>query len=196
MIDDLIRSATYGFGGSFGRDAYQATKKNPLILILIVIFCLVFGFRNLYLGIGRSSAYFFFVNVIGSLVLISVGLFGLTFTASIANGDGQNPLLGIAVVGFGSVCVLIGNVWGIRSRSHRKAAIEIAAENARFLAYAGLRDSDFESDLIADRDGNLLKLKEQTADRMVFTVAGKRGLRAAIRLVDGRMVEYTGIKRI
>ncbi|NDV89495.1 hypothetical protein GTW51_22910 [Aurantimonas aggregata] len=196
MIDDLIRSATYGFGGSFGRDAYQAAKKNPLVLILVVIFCIVYGFRNLYLGIGRSSAYFFFVNVIGSLVLISVGLFGLAFAAFIADSDGQNPLLVAAVIGFGFICVLIGNVWGIQSRSHRKAAIEIAAENARFLADAGLHDSDFETDFIADRDGNLLKLKEQTADRMVFTVAGKRGLRAAIRLVDGRMVEYTGVKRI
>jgi hypothetical protein len=196
VIDTLVRSATHGFGGSFGRDAYQASKKNPLILILVVIFCLVYGFRNLYLGIGRSPAYFFFVNIVCSLLLIGGGLFGFVFAALIASDSGQSPWAGIAVIGFGLMCIFIGNVWGLRSRSHRRTAIEIANENARFLADVGLHDSDFEADLIEDRDGNLLKLKEKAADRMVFTVAGKRGLRAAIRIVDGRMVEYTGIRRI
>lgn len=74
--------------------------------------------------------------------------------------------------------------------------MDLAAENARFLQDAGLRDSDFDTDLIEDSEGNRLKLKEQTADKMVFSIPGKRGLRAAIRLVDGRMMEYTGVRRI
>lgn len=56
--------------------------------------------------------------------------------------------------------------------------------------------NDFDSDPIEDAEGNRLKLAEQTDDKLVFTVVGKRGLRAAIKLDDGRMVEYTGLVKL
>ncbi|WP_424982078.1 hypothetical protein [Maritalea sp. S77] len=59
----------------------------------------------------------------------------------------------------------------------------------------GLSDSDFDSELLQDQEGNLLKLVEQTDDKIVFSVSGKRGYRAAIKLENGRMIDYTGVVR-
>lgn len=78
----------------------------------------------------------------------------------------------------------------------RILAAELAEHNAAFLQDIGLRDSDFDADLLQDAAGNLLKLIEQDDGKIVFSVAGKRGLRAAIKLDEGRMVDYTGVVRL
>ena len=60
----------------------------------------------------------------------------------------------------------------------------------------GLSDSDFDADLLQDPEGNILKLIEQSDDKMVFSILGKRGYRAAIKLEQGRMVDYTDIVKL
>jgi hypothetical protein len=73
---------------------------------------------------------------------------------------------------------------------------QIRAKNMAFLESIGLMDSGFESDTLQGADGNLLKIRESGDDRIVFSVANRRGLRAAIRLSNGEMVSYTGIVKI
>ncbi|CDZ32372.1 Hypothetical protein NGAL_HAMBI1145_11430 [Neorhizobium galegae bv. officinalis] len=84
MIADIARAATTGFGASFGRDVYRSAKKNPLLFVVIGAGLLVFGWRNLFMGIGRSALYFFFVNLRGgSVCLNSFGRFAKWISASI-----------------------------------------------------------------------------------------------------------------
>lgn len=193
MIADIARSATAGFGASFGRDIYRSGKKNPLLFVIVGAGLLIFGWRNLFMGIGRSAAYFFFVTLIGSLVMITVGAGMVMAAAAILQGkDSSNPgivwgLLAIAVLS------LIGILWGMSSRKARARRIEVEQRNMQFLADHGFTDAGFETSSLQDVDGHILKLIEQADDRMVFSVAGRRGLRAAIRLQEGEMVSYTGV---
>ncbi|WP_172724427.1 hypothetical protein [Neorhizobium tomejilense] len=194
MIADIARAATTGFGASFGRDVYRSAKKNPLLFVAIGASLLVFGWRNLFMGIGRSALYFFFVNLIGSLVMIVVGG-GLVMTAALIFEDKHSA--SNAAVGWGflavSVLSLVGILWGLQSRRAKAHRIGIERRNVAFLAAHGFTDAGFESTNLQDAEGHILKLIEQTDDRLVFSVAGRRGLRAAIRIEDGEMVSYTGV---
>lgn len=195
MIDQILRSATFGFGASAGRDLYRSAKKNPIIYLIIGIFLVTFGWRNYYLGFGRSKMYRIFITYIGSTLMVLIGsiiilAIGLIFSSN----DEIWPIFVAAGVIF--VSVIIGNFWGISSRHSRITAMETLIYNQKFLADIGLTDSDFEKDMLQDQAGNLLKLKEQNDEKIVFTVAGKRGLRSAIKLENGRMVDYTGIVKI
>ena len=199
LLQSLAHSAVGGFGASFGRDLYRGAKKNPLLFGIIGALLLAFGWRNLFLGRGRGFAYKLFVTYIGSAIMIVIGavMLGLVgfYIASMFAGQGQqpNPLIPLALVGLVS---LIGIMWGRRDAKARLRAAEIEAKNMVFLEEIGLEDSGFESDILQDADGNLLKIREQTDDRIVFSVANRRGLRAAISLRDGEMVSYTGIVRV
>ncbi len=96
-------------------------------------------------------------------------------------------------LGFHGISAIVGVIWGTSIKSREMTEISIAQHNLKFLEDHGLRDSAFESDLIEDDEGNRLRVRETRDDAIVFTVVGRRGLRAAISLNDGRMVSYSGI---
>ncbi len=199
MLAQLASAATSGFGASLGRDLYRGVKKNPVIAFIIGVLLLAFGWRNLFLGQGRSLIYLVFVTGIGSALMIAAG-------ASLTGLGGyyvgalifQQNTTGQALVAVGALAIvsLVGILWGRRDRRARQRQAEIASLNLAFMEDIGLRDSGFDSDMLEDADGNRLKLIEQTDDRLVFSVAGRRGLRAAIQLAGGEMVSYSGIVRI
>ena len=195
MIEQLATAATYGFGASFGRDLYKAAKKNPIVWAIIGILMIAYGWRNYYLGIGHGAAYRFFVSFLGSTVLILIGIGGFLLVGGglAKDTDGVSVLIALGLIVLSTIA---GNVWGATDRKKRIRAAELAEQNAAFLIDIGLRDSDFDADLLQDADGNLLKLIEQDETKIVFSVAGKRGLRAAIKLEQGRMVDYTGVVRL
>ena len=195
MIEELARAATYGFGASFGRDLYKAAKKNPIVWAIIGILMIAYGWRNFYLGIGHGAAYKVFVTFLGSTLLIAMGTGGFLFVGA-AMAEDTNGTSVLIVLGLIILSTLAGNIWGAKDRKKRIRVEELAEQNAAFLNEIGLRDSDFDTDLLQDADGNLLKLIEQDDSKIVFSVAGKRGLRAAIRLEQGRMVDFTGIVRL
>ena len=195
MIEQLATAATFGFGASFGRDLYRAAKKNPIIWVIIGILMIAFGWRNLYLGLGRGPIYKFFVTFLGSAILIVVGTVGFLAVGLLAMEEmGNVPML--IALGIILVSTIAGNIWGINDRKKQIQAAKIAKQNQDFMIDIGLKDSDFDTDLLQDADGNLLRQVEQTSDKIVFSVSGKRGYRAAIKLENGRMVEYTGIVKL
>lgn len=198
MFEMLVGSATAGFGASIGRDLYKSAKKNPFIWAVIGALLLVFGWRNAFLGYGRSGAYFVFVTVIGSTIMILFGgvmlaTFSHVFALSFL---GNNAVLA-GVISGGSVLVssVVGIFWGKSARAARIRTNEVAVLNYLFLDEHGFTESEFESDQMIDSEGHTLKVIEQTTDKIVFSVVGRRGLRAAIKLVDGEMVSYTGVQK-
>ena len=195
MIEQLATAATYGFGASFGRDLYKAAKKNPIVWAIIGILMIAYGWRNYYLGIGHGAAYRFFVSFLGSTLLILIGIGGFLVIGGGLAKD-TNGVSVLVALGLIILSTIAGNIWGAKDRKKRIRAAELAEQNAEFLNGIGLRDSDFDADLLQDAEGNLLKLIEQDDTKIVFSVAGKRGLRAAIKLEKGRMVDYTGVVRL
>ncbi|MES0871279.1 hypothetical protein [Pseudovibrio sp. SCP19] len=194
MINKLANAATFGFGSSLGRDLYKAAKKNPVIWAIIGVLLIAFGWRNLYMGVGRGAAYKFFVTYLGSLVLIAFGTAGFMGVGINAAQDNNAPIIiALALITLSSVA---GNIWGMADRKNHVQAVETAQHNEAFMREIGLSDSDFDADLLQDEEGNLLKLFEQTDEKIVFSVSGRRGFRAAIKLNEGRMVDYTGIVKL
>ncbi|WP_424982079.1 hypothetical protein [Maritalea sp. S77] len=115
MIEQLANAATFGFGASFGRDLYRAAKKNPIIWAIIGILMIAFGWRNLYLGVGRGPLYKFFVNYLGSAILIIIGTAGFLAVGLMAMKEmGGLPLL--IALGLILVSTIAGNIWGIKDR--------------------------------------------------------------------------------
>ena len=195
MIEQLATAATYGFGASFGRDLYKAAKKNPIIWAVIGILMIAFGWRNFYLGRGHGAAYKFFVTFLGSSILITIGTGGWLFVSVALSKDFGNAAL-ITTLMVIILSTIAGNIWGIKDRKKQLQAAEAVAHNATFMRDIGLSDSDFDADLLQDPEGNILKLIEQSDDKMVFSISGKRGYRAAIKLEQGRMVGYTDIVKL
>ena len=67
----------------------------------------------------------------------------------------------------------------------------------RFLNDYGFQDLGLGEEVIEDGDGNRLKLKEQSDERLLFMVVGRRNVRAAISLdEEGRMKDYTGAVKL
>ena len=195
MLEQLATAATYGFGASFGRDLYKAAKKNPIIWAIIGILMIAFGWRNFYLGKGHGAAYKFFITFLGSTILITIGTGGWLFVGVALAKDFGNvaPITSLMVTFLSTIA---GNIWGIKDRKKRLQTAEAIGHNAAFMRDIGLSDSDFDADLLQDAEGNLLKLIEQSDDKIVFSISGKRGYRAAIKLEQGRMVDYTGIVKL
>nr|WP_321442580.1 hypothetical protein [uncultured Cohaesibacter sp.] len=195
MIDQLATAATYGFGASFGRDLYRAAKKNPIIWAIIGVLMIAFGWRNFYLGSGQGLIYKIVITFIGSLFLVTIGTGGfLMFGFAFANDFGNGAIITAIILII--LSTIAGNIWGFKDRKKRQQAAEAIAHNASFMRDMGLSDSDFDADLLQDAEGNLLKLIEQSDDKFVFSVSGKRAHRAAIKLEQGRMVDYTGIVKL
>lgn len=198
LLEQLAHAAVGGFGASFGRDLYRSAKKNPVVFVVIGALLLAFGWRNLFLGQGRSATYRVFVTFFGSIIMILIGsaitgMGGFYLSSIFAGADGQPNLL-IPII---LICAIsaVGVIWGRRDRTARRRRAEIEDRNIQFMREIGLEDSGFESDTLRDSEGNILKIREQTDDRIVFSVAGRRGLRAAIGVRDGEMISYTGIVR-
>lgn len=198
LLQQLAHAAVGGFGASFGRDLYRGAKKNPVVFVIIGALLLAFGWRNLFLGRGRSATYRIFVTFFGSVVMILIGtiITGIAgfYLSSIVAGTNGQPSIWIPLILLCSISG-IGILWGRRDRTARQRMAEIEDRNVQFLLEIGLEDSGFESDTLRDSNGNILKIKEQADDRIVFSVAGKRGLRAAIGMRGGEMISYTGIVR-
>src|SRR5690606_1743192 len=154
---------------------------------------LAFGWRNLFLGRDRGFSYKLFVTYISSVLMIIVGALvlglGGFYLSTIFAGAGEQPnaLIPMALIGIVSIVSIL---WGRRDAQARKRTAEIEAKNIAFLEEIGIEDSGFESDILQDAEGNLLKIREQRDDRIVFSVANRRGLRAAISLRDGEMISY------
>lgn len=195
MLEQLATAATYGFGASFGRDLYKAAKKNPIIWAIIGILLIAFGWRNFYLGNGHGAAYKFFVTFLGSIILITIGTGGWLFVGVALVKDFGNVALITSLMVI-ILSTITGNIWGMKDRKKRQQAAKAISQNAIFMRDIGLSDSDFDTDLLRDAEGNQLKLIEQSDDKMVFSISGKRGHRAAIKLEQGRMVDYTGIVKL
>lgn len=198
MFDMLIGSATAGFGAGFGRDMYKAAKKNPIMWAVIGALLLVFGWRNAFLGYARSGVYFVFVTVIGSAIMIllggaMLGLFSHILALSFLN---QNHMLaGTVSIGAVLIASAIGILCGRSARAARVRHMHLNALNYVFLETNGFTESEFESDQMVDAEGHTLKVIEQSPDKIVFSVVGRRGLRAAIRIENGEMISYTGVQK-
>lgn len=198
MFETLAYTATAGFGASFGRDLYKAAKKNPIVFGIIGALMLAFGWRNLFLGYGRSVAYFIFVTIISSLLMILIGgalLGAAAVVCASIFAEHNTTALALTAVGALSSVSFLGIVWGRRDRRVRIRRLRVEANNIKFLRDSGFSESQFESDQMVDPSGHTLKLVEQTDNRLVFSVVGRRGLRAAIAMQDGEMISYSGVQK-
>ncbi len=199
MFELLITTATAGFGASLGRDLYRAAKKNPIVFGIIGALMLAFGWRNLFLGYGRGFAYFLFITIIGSVLMILIGgilLSGAAVFCVEIFAEHNHVAAALAVAGVLISISLIGILWGRRDRRNLVRRVSVAAQNLKFLSDTGFSESQFESDQMIDPAGHTLKLVETTDDRLVFSVVGRRGLRAAIKMNGGEMVSYTGVQKV
>ena len=196
-LQQMMSAAVGGFGASFGRDLDRGAKKNPAIFVIIGVLLLAFGWRNFFLGEGKSVGYRIFVTYIGSGLMIIIGgsmttLGGVYISSIFSDGEQPGPILPIILIGLIS---LVGIMWGRRDKAARRQLHALELKNMAFLEEIGLEDSGFDSDTLRDAEGNTLKIREQNDARIVFSVVGKRGLRAAITLEGGEMTAYTGIVR-
>lgn len=192
MIEMLARSAVYGFGASFGRDAYGSLKKaSGAMVVLAVLFLTVWGYRGLIRNIGNETRSNSILRIAGSLLAIVAGTYITCQVAIVVFKTSTYWLVGLHIAS-----AAIGLWWGMvqKHKDVKLAIIELS--NVDFLEQNGLHDSQFGDDLIEDSEGNRLKIKESRPDAIVFSVVGRRGLRAVIELDDGRMVEYSGIVRL
>jgi len=198
MLETLAQSATFGFGSSFGRDLYRQAKNNPIVLIILGFFMAIYGTRLFYTGFDKDPVERFLVNRLIAFILTTIGLAIITTTTGVGFNIMFNiPWLSVvAGIVTGISAIFLGMEWGKNTRSEMIEAAEIEAHNLQFLHDKGFTDHEFEEELFQDADGNVLRLKEEDEDKMVFTLVGKRGKRAAIRLEEGRMTSYTGVMKI
>ncbi|SHG59579.1 hypothetical protein SAMN02745157_4484 [Kaistia soli DSM 19436] len=188
----LARSAVYGFGASFGRDAYKGAKQaSGAITVLAVLFLTIWGYRGLARNIGNRTRSEVIARVLGSVFAICAGTY-LSGSVAIVVFSVTLPWL----VGVHIVSAIVGLLWGRAQKRNDETSAEIELSNVEFMEANGLHDSPFDADLIEDGDGNRLRVKETRDDAIVFMVVGRRGLRAVISLDSGRMVEYSGLVRL
>ena len=198
MLETLAQSATFGFGSAFGRDLYRSAKDNPVVLLILGFFMASYGTRMFFTGVDKGPIERFLVNRVIALILVIIGLALICgLMAFFLTSFGLGPwATGIAIFLTVVFTIFIGVVWGQATRDEMVAARDVEEHNLQFLYEEGFSDHEFEEELFVDPDGNTLKLKEQDEERMVFTIVGKRGKRAAIRLDHGRMTAYSGVVKI
>ena len=211
MLKELATVAAYGASASFGRDVYRSTKKeNPIIYLIIALFLSITGFHQLVKGHDRGVIGTVFLTLIGSMLMIVLGClcFGAAFMFVASYTDvirflsfkyrlTLEQLSIISILGYVAVSALVGVPWGLSDRNKRAQAIYVEQRNEEFLVNLGFEDPGLGEGILQDRDGNRLKLREQDEGQLVFTVVGRRNMRAAIRLdEDGRMREYTGAVKL
>lgn len=197
-------AAVAGYGLAMGRDLWGSTKRNQslvfLILAIVGAIALPFlGGRNLVRGHDRGFAETLFLTVVGSTLLVAVGLVLalILFTAALSQGDDSDQaLVGAAFLAVCSTGALtcIGVLWGAMQRPGRRKFIATLRHNDRFLSEEGFVETGGQDITHYDPSGQALRFLEQHADRMVFMVVGRRGRRAYITLdANGRMLSYSGI---
>jgi hypothetical protein len=206
MLADLARVAAYSASASFGRDMYKSLKRaNIFVLLLAGMFLTVLGFRHLVKGHDRGIFGTVFITVIGSIVMIILGLvfaapaiyyLGISFAPGTANSEASTAQAkSILIVGslYFLCAAAAGLTWGFVNRSARNRVMAIEQHNLEFLEREGFRDLGVGEDIIEDSDGNCLKYKGEEEHLIVFTIVGRRNVRAAINLdQDGRMISYSG----
>lgn len=188
----LANSAVFGFGASFGRDIYKKTKDASLLLFaLAILFLTVWGYRGLARNIGNDIRSNKILRILGSVLSIVAGTTASSYFLYLYTDGDMTTVIGLHIVS-----AAIGIFWGRMQKHGDENNAAIALANLQFLEANGLHDSQFEADLIEDEDGNNLRVKETRDDAIIFTVVGKRGLRAMISLDGGRMVDYSGVVRL
>lgn len=207
MIEMLAHSAVWGFGSSFGRDAYRKVKNVSLMTIfwaciLALLFLTIWGYRGLARNIDNRAQSNLGWRIIGSIVAVMLGTATTYVVFNIYTHEHprwdrlylENSGWAVQIY---LVLAFLGIVWGIFKKRKDHKEFDLEVDNINFLNDQGLIDSPFDTDLIEDEDGNKLRVKEVRDGAIVFTVIGKRSLRALITLDnDGRMVEYSGVVQL
>lgn len=191
MLSELAHVSAYAASASFGRDVYRRIKKGDLLVLFLAgSFMTVMGFRQLADGGERGPIATLFV-MLGSIAMIVIGT-GLVsvIVLVVSGGSAAVILVGLLYL----VCAAaIGLTWGGRSRAARRRAKAIERHNLDFLASEGFRDLGIGEDIIEDAEGNRLKYKGEEPTLLIFSLVGRRNMRAAINLDrEGRMLSYTG----
>lgn len=157
---------------------------------------------------GHDRGFFgtLFLTIIGSLLMIVSGTALAVAAVLIIGGytgilvEGRVNLVfvmsSIAAL-YVIVSAIVGLSWGFSNRAANNRARMVEQDNIRFLDENGFSDVGLGEDVIEDGEGNRLKLKAEEIGKLVFTVVGRRNIRAAIELDDeGRMIAYTGAVRL
>ena len=207
MLKELATVAAYGASASFGRDVYRSTKNgNPAIWLGIAVFLSIAGFKMIGAGgerEGEGAGVGALLLILGGvLVFNALAFLFLMYTGLAANlsGGDLGRLAGL-LIALTAVYLMIaspiGLVWGRRERAEKERFWAIEDHNMRFLDENGFQDLGLGDEIIEDADGNRLKLREQSDDRLFFMVVGRRNMRAAITLdEEGRMTDYTGAVKL
>ena len=208
MLNELATVAAYSASANFGRDVYKAIKKGgPVVAFLAGAFLTVIGIRHLVMGHPhRGFLSTLFITVLGSLLMIIAGTALVTVAVVAVGGytglinDTRGPLAGQiirVVLLYLAAAIPVGLIWGLMSRASRHREQQVEANNLQFLEENGFTDLGLGEDIIEDGEGNRLKLRSEEDGQLVFSVVGRRNVRAAIQLDDaGRMVAYTGAVRL
>lgn len=197
-------AAVAGYGLSMGRDLWKSTKRNQGIIIAILaligaIALPMLGCRELVRGHDRGAVGTLFKTVIGSTLLVLVGLALAVICFSFLTQDKNDSDASMAaaiILGICSTAIFgfIGIFWGFVQRPGRLRTVATARANERFLAETGFRETGGDDITHYDPSGQALRFLEAHSDRLVFMAVGRRGKRAYIDLAaDGRMVAYSGV---
>ena len=207
MLKELATVAAYGAAASFGRDVYRSTKNgSPLVWFGLAAFMSIAGFRMIGAGGDRDDD----EAGVGAILLIIAGIIipnAMVFIFLVATSAivdvvryGIWSLIG-ALAAISTIYLFlaaaIGLPWGRSERAEKERLWAIEDHNMQFLDQNGFQDLGLGEKIIEDSDGNRLKFKEQSDDRLLFMVVGRRNMRAAIRLdEEGRMTDYTGAVKL
>lgn len=183
MLQTLAHSAVAGFGASAGRDTYKEFKNgNPALVAIAGLFLVTWGYRGIARNAGNATRSNRPARIIGNAAAALVGtalIYGVFVILTPEESRGNVVWI---TLGFHAISALVGTLWGNVVKKRELREYDVEAHNVAFMEEHGLRDSLFESDLLEDENGNRLRVKETRDDRIVFTVVGRRGLRAAISL--------------
>ena len=207
MLKELATVAAYSASASFGRDVYRSTKNgSPVIWLGIAAFMSVAGFKMIAAGgerQGEGAGAGATLLILGGILVFNVlAFFFLVYTglgAYYAGGDLNRfiMLMILMTLVYLTIAALIGLPWGSSERAEKERFWAIEDHNMRFLDEGGFQDLGLGDEIIEDADGNRLKFREQLDDRLLFTVVGRRNVRAAIVLDEqGRMTDYTGAVKL
>lgn len=208
MLNELATVAAYSASASFGRDVYKSIKKGGLVVAFLAgAFLTVIGIRHMIMGHPQRGFFgTLFLTIIGSVLMIIAGTAVATMAVVAIGGytglinDTRGSLVGQiirVVLLYLVVAAPVGLIWGLMSRASRRRAQQVETDNLQFLEENGFTDLELGEDIIEDGEGNRLKLRAEEDGQLVFSVVGRRNVRAAIQLDDvGRMVAYTGAIRL
>ncbi len=179
-----------GFGWSAGRDSYRFLKKNFLVVAGVAACAGGAGYAAWDLSRGHPGGAGPWRIVRDAAIAVASSVLGSFVLASMARpGDaGGAALLALAAQ---AAAGLVGLAAGLAQRGRRTRAFAVEAHNVAFMRAAGLRDVGGNENTFLDGLGNELKHKDTREDAMVFSVHGRRNVRAYIDIdPTGRMTGY------